>query len=83
MKLHETKSSAICITSAIVTSAHIALSTVILFIVNRTMYIVSMGRAISALAMCNITPSNVQYRRILHSVCIEVASIENIYTLYD
>ena len=58
---------------------HIALSTVLL-IVNRTLYIVSLRSAISALATCNITPSNVQYRRILHSVCT-VAPIENIYVV--
>ena len=54
----------------LVTSAHIALSTVLL-IVNHTMYIVSMGHAISASETCNITPSKVQYRQILHSVCTE------------
>ena len=45
--------------------------------VNRTLYIVSMRSAISALATCNITPSNVQYHQILHSVCT-AAPIENI-----
>ena len=48
-----------------------------LLIVNRMLYIVSMRSAISALATCNITPINVQYRQILHSVCT-VAPIENI-----
>ena len=36
-----------------------------------------MRSAISALATCSITPSNVQYRRILHSVCT-VVPIENL-----
>ena len=34
--------------------------TTVLLIVNRTLYIVSMRSAISTLATCNITPSNVQ-----------------------
>ena len=49
--------------SVLVTSAinpHIALS-IALSIVNRTMYVVSMGHAMSAVATCNMTPSNVQY----------------------
>ena len=49
-----------------------------LLIVNRTMYIVSMRSATSALATCNITPSNAQYHQILHSICT-VPPIENIH----
>ena len=58
--------------------SHITLSTVLLT-VNHTIYIVCMGRA-SALATCNITPSNMQYRQILHLVC-RVTPIENIYVV--